>query len=776
MKEDEIIAAEALLSKETKAYNTEFAANSAELTIRQNDLDVFQFILVFTKCEDATSFGQLKVCQQHGRHTFVFADKKTNDKYNALLTPTARREVDRLLKSFDSTSFLQQAPTNVTKVPPVKEKAPVKDGASAEEASLACNPDSVPDCGLLHDKLSLMWGEFKDKVDELTMIMMKNEYEFTELKTNLNNQIEMLKSAKARLNQLLGEARANLAADNEELKNKYIQKEELDAQYVKFMAACKKRIDWIFYQDMCAIKIVRNAVMENSTECPTAKIQDCDVGAWVPEECSVSCDDSCDPATPFKCGGWQEMKREIVVPNDDCGVKCPRLSLYKRCGQYHCPIDCLMSAWSGWSKCTAECGGGLQSHTRSILVKPKNGGLACNTVEESRPCATMSCDRNCRLGRWTPWTPCSMACGGGFHERFRHVVIPTRGFGKCPSETSRFRYGKGSCNEQDCVGDEICIAYQDLVVALDGSGSLRTGGFDILKKFVKKLLERYQTEYFGSEAVKIGVVLFGNGVIMPDGKTVSPAILSQPLTFDMGAVESAVSDLPFKKGFTNMAQAFSTAEVAFIQGSRRGAQSAVMMVTDGKPSFNFMTTQMVEQLEDKGIQRYFLVVSEEALTDAPYKMMKEWASQPWETNLVHVSGGLAVLDADTDIWADKALVKFCPLAHSPSELEWEEANYGYAHVKDGGYCGELMQDNLLTTEAGNVEQCAALVSGAGGQSFIFGVSFASGKCFMGDPSVTVDQAQFNTWQGNKKNPECPAEGGWSSSTLYDFYAMEPLEE
>merc|ERR1719331_148685 len=87
MKEDEIRDVEALLDKETKAYNTEFAANSAELTIRQNDLDVFQFILVFTKCEDATSFGQLKVCQQHGRHTFVFADKKTNDKYNKMLTP-----------------------------------------------------------------------------------------------------------------------------------------------------------------------------------------------------------------------------------------------------------------------------------------------------------------------------------------------------------------------------------------------------------------------------------------------------------------------------------------------------------------------------------------------------------------------------------------------------------------------------------------------------------------------------------------------------------------
>ena len=107
----------------------------------------------------------------------------------------------------------------------------MKEGASAEEA---CNPDSTPDCALPHDKLSLMWGEFKDKVNELTMIIMKIEYEFLELKTNLNNQIEMLKTAKARLNQLLTEAQANKDADNEELKQKYGQKVQLDAQYVNF--------------------------------------------------------------------------------------------------------------------------------------------------------------------------------------------------------------------------------------------------------------------------------------------------------------------------------------------------------------------------------------------------------------------------------------------------------------------------------------------------------------------------------------------------------------
>lgn len=380
------------------------------------------------------------------------------------------------------------------------------------------------------------------------------------------------------------------------------------------------------------------------------------------------------------------------------------------------------------------------------------------------------------LARWTDWSPCSMACDGGFQERFRHVAIPTRGFGKCPRPDSRHRFQKRSCNEARCTGDEICVAKQDLVIAIDGSGSIREAGFDILKKFVEKLLARYQTEYFGDDAVKIAIVLFGNGVIMPDGKSVSPAILSQPLTFDMEAIMDTMKDLPFKKGFTNMAQAFSTAEVAFIQGSRRGSQSAVMVITDGKPSFNFMTTEMVEQLDDKAIQRYFLLVNDDDLNSESNKLMKAWASQPWETNLVHVPGGLTLLDADTDLWADKALVKFCPMSYSPADMEWEEANYGYMHVKDGGFCGDKVDTNLLTDSADNAEQCAALVSGAGGHSFMLGVSFARGKCFMG--TMEVEHDQWVKWQEpeQRKSPECNEGDGWKSSALFDFYAMEPVSE
>jgi hypothetical protein len=95
-KDMEIKTQEDLLEKETGAYNAEYATNSATLTIHQNDLDVFQFILVFTKCEDATSLSQVKVCQtQSGTHVLSFHDEVADQKYQKMLTPTARKEVNR---------------------------------------------------------------------------------------------------------------------------------------------------------------------------------------------------------------------------------------------------------------------------------------------------------------------------------------------------------------------------------------------------------------------------------------------------------------------------------------------------------------------------------------------------------------------------------------------------------------------------------------------------------------------------------------------------------
>merc|ERR1719265_2743346 len=302
--EQQIQDVEATLAEEKKIYDQIYAVNNAEMVIRQNDLDVFTFILVFTKCADATSFvqkqvgsaGSSRICETHaGNHVLHFGDKTTQQKYVKLLNPKSRKMVSDILgavqvESSHRASLLQiEQPLNTTTaVPPPVQEEPVKgeEGADCMSSGDPSNcmkscPPTPPDCGLLHDKLSLMWGDYKDKVDELQMEMNKNEFEWEELKFNLNAQIKILGASKARFSMQLSEARSNMAADREEKKEKEGQKEDLDKDYYAFMKACKKRITWIMYQDMCAIIVVRNAVLETSTVCPSASIDDCDVDAWI---------------------------------------------------------------------------------------------------------------------------------------------------------------------------------------------------------------------------------------------------------------------------------------------------------------------------------------------------------------------------------------------------------------------------------------------------------------------------------------------------------------
>ena len=107
----------------------------------------------------------------------------------------------------------------------------------------------------------------------------------------------------------------------------------------------------------------------------------------------------------------------------------------------------------------------------------------------------MSCDRDCTLEEWTPWIPCSVACGAGFQNRAKHVLIPTRGFGKCPKEDGPERAAEQECNQQDCAGDEICVSQQDLIIAVDGSGSVQEGGFNTMKKYALNLFEKYHSQF-----------------------------------------------------------------------------------------------------------------------------------------------------------------------------------------------------------------------------------------------------------------------------------------
>lgn len=625
--------------------------------------------------------------------------------------------------------------------------------------------DAPPDCGTMHDAMALMWGRFKDQVDELQMEMELKDTAFVDFKKSSNEQLQMLGSAKNVFNKLLGEAVSNMNGVSEESEQKVLQQRSLEKAYNKEMKVCQHDIQELMYTNICACRKVRNSLMRLSTVSPPENIVDCDTGQWVPEPCSMSCDDTCPQADPFACGGFQKLTREVLVSPNEFGVKCPVLAMQRKCSQVKCPVDCVLSMWSGWGECTKECGGGVQGHTRSVLTKARNGGRACDTVQEERACHTGSCDRDCTLSDWTSWDPCSMACGGGMQERSKNVLVPIRGLGKCPASKSPQRTDERVCNSQECVGDEVCIAHQDLVLAIDSSGSLGNSGHHVIRKFASKLIERFSGMHFGDDAMKVGVVQFGNGAVEAND-TISRALNIQPLTSDMDAVGAAIAGLTWQKGFTNMAQALTLADTMITQGGRFTAQSAVMMITDAKPSFIAQTERKVQALKEKNIKLFIAPILK--YKGNSLRMMRQFASAPWETHLVRIPG-LGALTADVDVYVEKCVATFCPKAMSPSMLAETEEQQRFLLVRTGGRCGE--RGEQLADKLSSPHECKRLAHRHHYHAFSFGVGdIVGGRCWAETLEVTPEI--FEYWRGERVDPQCP-EGGWHKSKLSDFYAIEP---
>ena len=59
----------------------------------------------------------------------------------------------------------------------------------------------------------------------------------------------------------------------------------------------------------------------------------------------------------------------------------------------------------------------------------------------------------------------------------KRVLVRIRGQGRCPKLVSRKHLVDEGSNTQAYVGDDICSAQQDFILALDCIGSLKEGGF-----------------------------------------------------------------------------------------------------------------------------------------------------------------------------------------------------------------------------------------------------------------------------------------------------------
>jgi len=264
------------------------------------------------------------------------------------------------------------------------------------------------------------------------------------------------------------------------------------------------------------------------------------------------------------------------------------------------------------------------------------------------------------------------------------------------------------------------------------------------------------------------VLSSSDGVIEDDG-TISKAVLVSELTKDLAGVKTAVAAMEHQKGFTNLAQGFKLGQKLLQQRGRRDAQSAIMTISDGKPSFHWETGEVAKDLDAKGIMKFMVAVSEFPGSDE-WQFMKSMATKPWPTNTVRVPGFSALADGAGN-FVQEALTKFCPAAMSPSQTMREEKQRGFMLVYTKGYCGGL--GRTLGTQIYDPQECFRLAQAAGRTGFSMGRKYRKGKCSVELLPFTCDE--YAQWQANPDDPACSSSwtGGFHNSKYYDWYALEP---
>eukprot|EP00750_Incisomonas_marina_P016157 INCI19027.1.p1 GENE.INCI19027.1~~INCI19027.1.p1 ORF type:complete len:1574 (-),score=205.88 INCI19027.1:21-4742(-) len=202
----------------------------------------------------------------------------------------------------------------------------------------------------------------------------------------------------------------------------------------------------------CATSDTVSAVGECSIQpCP----EDCQ-GAWSPwGECSVTCGE-----------GGRNRTFQVSAPAQWGGASCTVDDggvAISSCGD-PCPVDCV-GEWMPWAGCSRSCNAGVRARVFSVTAPSQYGGYCLASDEDAAfgICETQPCPEDCE-GAWSPWTQCSLTCGGGWRNRTFQVSAPALWGGGCtiPNGTSDV----GACQLADCPVD--CVGEWSAWSSCDG--------------------------------------------------------------------------------------------------------------------------------------------------------------------------------------------------------------------------------------------------------------------------------------------------------------------
>merc|ERR1719194_196675 len=303
--------------------------------------------------------------------------------------------------------------------------------SAADKRAAKCTIKKSPQCYKLQERFLLIQSGIEDERDNLLeQIEMLENYR-DETKKMLEDQISSDETDLENSQTKLAASTEKEATAGETARQTAAENESLNKDLLKQMKTCSG--NYInFETELCALKKIRGELYKMKGGGHSAFFQDCEVSKWDPEECSKEC------AT-----GEQKLTRKILT-HPDGGARCLPLEAMRRCNLQPCPVDCHLKIWSGWSKCSAECGGGVQQRLREVKQAMKFDGKPCGATTETKACNAQACEKDCELGSWTKWSKCSKECDGGTAKRQKFVKDAAKGAGKCPDawDPERLEYKK----------------------------------------------------------------------------------------------------------------------------------------------------------------------------------------------------------------------------------------------------------------------------------------------------------------------------------------------
>lgn len=681
------------LEESIKECTSQSLAFAGQLSLITDDLEVMDRLANASSCADASATSLLQCDDDDSGESFVgFGHHVVRRNVMQLKSEHLRQQVREMLldsepgagKKMHHTEFADVTASDVASFVQLREEEsdddseqiPIANMTAADRASMTpaefakarskCSFNRNPNCQAMNDKFVLMQSEVMDKKQDLEDSINEHSTNCKTSQTNFQSQISNLEGRLKDQQAALASATETQNTADEQSRLETFELEKLDKEFRKGMQECKKNIDGS-EQEKCSLEKLRLEVFNTggATVAPPI-ITDCAVSSWSADDCDA------------KCGGGKQRLSRTITTQPDGGAACPVLEMERSCNEDECPVDCKLQTWSGWSSCSAPCGGGVKERSRIVDQVAMHGGTQCGATTETQACGSGACNQDCELGEWTDWGLCSQQCDGGVKQRQKNVAVAAIGNGACADSTHPTRQEFEECNNQPCVKPTSfptfrCQAKLDVILLLDGSGSLRKKGWDASVKAAAMFAEGMTG---GEEDIKMATLLFSGpgrrnmrkctgrgygGRGRRRRRTGKPNMARdckiswvQRFSADTKGQAAKIKKLTWPRSTTFTSGALSMAKAELTYG-RKDAQSIVIVITDGRPMNRRATAQASKALRKKARLMWVPVTRY-----APLRDIRRWASRPWRDNIISV-GDFGTLEKPDTI--NKIIVDMCPKVH-----------------------------------------------------------------------------------------------------------------